>query len=165
MTRAEKREIVLQLLETDSARSNREIARIAGISHIAVGSIRKTCQRLATLEPAASLAEVTIQKVTTRKLTRRTKVTNHPTLTSPGAVERYQPVEAHQLETLRSRPVKTYQSAESYRLASEMRFALRAAREGRGGSHAASHRSVDIRPGRCSWRCKHFSRRSKCTAW
>jgi hypothetical protein len=95
MTRAEKREIVLQLLEEDSARSNREIARIAGISHVAVGSIRKTYQPVETLEPAASLSEVTTQKVATRKLTRRTKVTAHPT-------------------------PETYRSAESYRPASEV---------------------------------------------
>jgi hypothetical protein len=41
MTRAEKRQHVWRLLKENATRSNREIARIAGVSHVAVGAMRK----------------------------------------------------------------------------------------------------------------------------
>jgi hypothetical protein len=41
MTRAEKRQHVWQLLKENATRSNREIGRIAGVSHVAVGTMRK----------------------------------------------------------------------------------------------------------------------------
>jgi hypothetical protein len=41
MTRAEKRQHVWRLLKENATRSNREIARIAGVSHVAVGTMRK----------------------------------------------------------------------------------------------------------------------------
>ena|SRR6516162_2623163 len=60
MTRAEKRQHVWRLLKENATRSNREIARIAGVSHVAVGTMRKefeadseTYQPVETYHPAA----------------------------------------------------------------------------------------------------------------
>jgi hypothetical protein len=60
MTRAEKRQHVWRLLKENATRSNREIARIAGVSHVAVGTMRKefeadceTYHPMETYHPAA----------------------------------------------------------------------------------------------------------------
>jgi len=71
LSRAEKRAAVQRLLQEDPTRSNREIARLAGVSHVAVSTMRKEFERAASEQAIAEAKRIDIDTVPLSDLLKR----------------------------------------------------------------------------------------------